>query len=172
MEMTKSFGKINNAESMDSFAQVASAGNMYSRGQTREKRWRIISDYFRVLDDMKGPIAVESDLPCSKEWVAEAILQELAEEPEYDLRRRLEIAYVRLESFIAYKEYRIIEDFKDASLRAQLIADMRDPTSILRSARIMKGARGERAVRLQEKIYEKMSARRLELRRTCGYCCA
>ena len=124
------------------------------------------------LDDMKGPIAADSDLPCSKERIGEAILQELADEPEYDLKRRLEIAYVQLESFIPYREYRVIEDFKDASLRAQSIPDMGDPTSILRSARIMKKAKGESAVRLQEKIYEKMNARRLQLRRIRERCCA
>ena len=79
---------------------------------------------------------------------------------------------MQLESFIPYREYRVIEDFKDASLRAQSIADMGDPTSILMSARIMKRAKGESAVRLQEKIYEKMSARRLQLRRIRERCCA
>jgi hypothetical protein len=99
-------------------------------------------------------------------------LQELADDPEYDLRRHLEIAFVQLESFIPYREYRVIEDFKDASLRAQRIADMGDPTSILRSARIMRSSRGENAVRLEEKIYEKMRARRLQLLRVRESCCA
>ena len=40
---------------------------------------------------------------------------------------------------------------------------MGDPTSILRSARIMSNAKGESAVRFQEKIYEKMKARRLQI---------
>ncbi len=133
------------------------------RDLTHERKWRIISAYLRVLEDMKGPIAVDSELPCPKELIGQAILQELADDPEGDLRRQLEIAYVRLESFIPLEEYRVIEDFKDISLRAQEIADMRDPTSILRSARIMGNAKGECAVRLQEKIYEKMKARRLQI---------
>ena len=133
------------------------------RDLTHKRRWRIISAYLRVLEDMKGPIAVDSELPLPKERIGQAILQELADDPESDLRRRLEIAYVQLESFIPYEEYRVIEDFKDASLRSQEIADMRDPTSILRSARIMGNAKGECAVRLQEKIYEKMEARRLQI---------
>ena len=79
------------------------------------------------------------------------------------MRRRIEIAYVLLESFIPHEEYRVIEDFKDVSLRAQEAADMGDPTSILRSVRIMSNAKGESAVRLQEKIYEKMKARHLQI---------
>ena len=130
---------------------------------THERARRIISAYLLVLEDMKGTIAVDSELPCPKERIGQAILQELADDPENDLRRQLEIAYVRLESFIPYEEYRVIEDFKDVSLRAQEIADMRDPTSILRSARIMSKAKGESAVRFQEKIYEKMTARRLQI---------
>jgi hypothetical protein len=103
------------------------------RDLTHERMWRIISAYLLVLEDMKGPIAVDSELPCPKERIGQAILQELADDPESDLRRQLEIAYVQLESFIPYEEYCVIEDFKNASLRAQRIADMGDPTSILRS---------------------------------------
>jgi len=114
---------------------------------------------------MKGPIAVDSKLPLPKERIGQAILKELADDPESDLRRQLEIALVRLESFIPYEEYSVIEDFKDASLRSQEIADMRDPTSILRSALIMSNAEGESAVRFQEKIYEKMKARYLQIQR-------
>ena len=62
-----------------------------------------------------------------------------------------------------YEEYRVIEDFKDVSLRAEETADMRDPTSILRSVRIMSNAKGESAVRIEEKIYEKMKARHLQI---------
>ena len=70
------------------------------RDLTHERMWRIISAYLLVLEDMKGPIAVDSELPFPKELIGQAILQELADDPEGDLRRRLEIAYVRLESFI------------------------------------------------------------------------
>ncbi len=133
------------------------------RDLTHERMWRIISAYLLVLEDIKGPIAADSELPFPKELIGQAILQELADDPEGDLRRRLEIAYVRLESFIPYEEYRVIEDFKDVSLRAEEAADMRDPTSILRSVRIMSNAKGESAVRIEEKIYEKMTARHLQI---------
>ncbi len=79
------------------------------------------------------------------------------------MRRWLEIAYVLLESFIPYEEYRVIEDFKAASRFAQQIADMGDPTSILRSAGIIRRVNGESAVRLQEKIHEKMTERHLQI---------
>jgi len=133
------------------------------RDSTHEQRWRIVSAYLRVLENMKGPIAAETELPYPKERIGQAILRELADDPETDLRRRLEIAYVQLESFIPYEEYRVIEDFKNASIRVQEIVDMGNPTSILRSAQIISNARGESAVRFQEKIYEKMKARHLQI---------
>ena len=68
-----------------------------------------------------------------------------------------------LETFIPIDEYRIIEDFKCASICAQQVAKIGDPTSILRSARIVRMGKGDRAVRLQEKIYEKMMERRLQI---------
>ena len=176
MEMINGYACVKTSKPNDAFGQVSSADNVELLGefhdQTREERWQIICAYLRVLDDMRGPIAVDSELPYSKERVAEAILQELADDPEYDLRHHLEIAYVQLESFIPYREYRVIEDFKDASQLAQRIADIGDPTSILRSARIMRKARGESAVRLEEQIYERMRARHLELLRIRESCCA
>ena len=88
---------------------------------------------------------------------------ELADDPQSDLRKQLEIGYVLLESFVSYDEYRAVEDFKNASFCAEQIADSRNPSSILKSARIMKKVRGERAVRVQERIHEKMKKRQLEL---------
>ncbi|HYA43935.1 MAG TPA: hypothetical protein VEF34_21765 [Syntrophobacteraceae bacterium] len=128
-----------------------------------EQRSHIVCAYLKVLEDIKGPIAVDDLLPYPKEQIGKALLRELAEEPECDLRRRLEIAYVLLESFIPYEDYRVIEDFKHASLCAQEAADMGDPTSILRSAQMMKKANGDSAVRLEEKIYEKMRERQRRL---------
>jgi hypothetical protein len=116
-----------------------------------------------VLEEMRGPIGMDSELPCPKEQIREAIFCELADDPGGDLQRWLEIAYVLLESFIPCEEYRVIEDFKAASRFAQQIADMGDPTSILRSAGIIRKVNGENAVRLQEKIHENMSKRHLEV---------
>jgi hypothetical protein len=128
-----------------------------------QQRSRIICAYLQVLEKTRGPVAADDELPFPKEQIAEAILRELEYGSEYDSRRRLEIAYVLLETFIPADEYRIIEEFKAASLSAQLIAEMGDPTSILRSARIVRKVRGDSAVRLQEKIHEKMMERQLQI---------
>lgn len=123
----------------------------------------IISAYLQVLDRTKSPLAADLELPFPKERIAHAILSTLSDDPESDLRKQLEIGYVLLESFVSYDEYRAVQNFKKASLCAEKIADSQDPSSILRSARILKKARGERAVRIQEKIHEKMKKRQLEL---------
>jgi len=128
-----------------------------------EERSRIICAYLEVLEDLKGPIAVDSELPFPKEQIGQAILHELAEGSDEYLRRRLEIAYVLLESFIPDEDFRVIEDFKIASLCAAKLADMGDPASILKSARITRRAKGDRAVRLQEKISEEMKKRQLQI---------
>ena len=153
----------------EAFLKGARAEDVEGHGacldSTREQRCDIICAYLQVLEDMRGPIGVDSELPCPKEQIGEAILRELADDPEGDLRRQLEIAYVLLESFIPVEEYRVIEDFKAASLFAQQIADTGDPTSILRSAGIIRKANGESAVRLEEKIHEEMSKRQLQVLR-------
>jgi len=132
---------------------------------TQEQRSRIICAYLQVLEEMRGPIGMDSELPCPKEQIGEAIFHELADDPEGDLRQQLEIAYVLLESFIPHEDYRVIEDFKNACRSAQQIARTGDPTSILRSAGIIRKANGESAVRLQEKIHDKMSKRQLQVLR-------
>jgi hypothetical protein len=129
------------------------------------QRSAIVQAYLKVLENINRPIAVDDELPFPKEQIGQAILCELAEEPECDLRRRLEIAYVLLESFIPYEDYRVIEDFKNASLRAQEAAEVGNPTSLLRSAQIVKRANGDCAVRLLEKIYEKMTEKQRQLDR-------
>jgi len=43
-------------------------------------------------------------------------------------------------------------DFRDASLHAEEMADTGDPTSIIKSAKIMRKAKGEPAVSIQERI--------------------
>ncbi len=126
-------------------------------------RSSIISAYLDVLERMKGTLAADLELPYPKEQIAQAILSELADAPEGDSRKHLEIGYVLLESFVSYDEYRAVEDFKNASFCAERIADLRNPSSILKSARIMRSVRGERAVRVEERIHEKMKKRQLEL---------
>ncbi|MGC9193964.1 MAG: hypothetical protein ACP5IL_00750 [Syntrophobacteraceae bacterium] len=126
-------------------------------------RSRIISAYLQVLEKQKSPLAADLMLPFPKEQIAQAILSELADNPECDLRKQLEIGYVLLESFVSYDEYRVVEDFKNASFCAEQIANPRNPSSILKSARIMKRVWGERAVKVQERIHERMQKRQLDL---------
>ncbi|HIJ68628.1 MAG TPA: hypothetical protein HPP57_03890 [Deltaproteobacteria bacterium] len=135
----------------------------YCPDSTYEQRFRIICAYLKVLEEMRGPLGVDSELPCPKEQIREAIFRELADGPDGDLQHWLEIAYVLLESFIPCEEYRVIEDFKAASRLTQQIAEMGNPASILRSAGIIRRVNGESAVRLQEKIHEKMTKRHLEV---------
>lgn len=131
----------------------------------RERRWEIILGYLQALEGLTDCVAVESDLPFSKEQIRCALLEELEEGQNIDLRNYLEIAYVQLEAFIPYEEYRVIADFKYASDLALEMAFAGDPNSIIRSARIIKGVKGERAVRIQEKISENMRRSRLEVDR-------
>lgn len=171
MESTKNHSNTRAHKAVGAFTHGTAGERGFFRDPGQQQRWQLICAYLRVLDRTNGPIAVESDLPCPKELIAEAILQELADDPDSDLRRRLEIAYIQLESFIPYRDYRIIEDFKEASQRAQRLADMGDPTSIIRSVRMMRQARGDSAIRLEEKIHERMNARSLQLQKL-RECCA
>ena len=128
------------------------------RDMTPELRREIITTYMRTLEQMNGSTGIESDLPYPKELIGRAIVRELIENPESD-PKTLEIAYVQLESFLPFDEFRTLADFKDASRIAQEIADTGDPTSILKSAGIMRRAGGDRAVGIQEKISKKMRER-------------
>lgn len=129
-----------------------------------EQRWEIISAYLEVLDVLGTPIGVESDLPYAKEDIRLAIFQELVENPTSEFREQLEIAFVQLEIFIPYDDYKTVADFKYASIQAQEMADTGDPNSVIRSAGIMKRAGGDRVVQIQESIYEKMTARVAQIR--------
>jgi len=127
----------------------------------REQSSRIVAAYLDVLENINGTLAPENRLPFPKDQIAEAIIHELTANPESDLQRRLEIAYVMLEAFIPYEEYCVIENYKSASRCAEEIADIGNPSSILISAQILKNAMGDKAVKLEEKIYEKMKERQL-----------
>ncbi|MDR3555705.1 MAG: hypothetical protein P4L55_13185 [Syntrophobacteraceae bacterium] len=150
---------------MDIFKSYHATNNCPERAGAFPKapRSQVIAAYLLVLEGKKGPLAADLELPFPKEQIAQAILSELAEDPGCDVRKELEIGYVLLESFVSYDEYRAVEDFKTASFRAERIANPQNPSSILKSARIMQKARGESAVRIQERIHERMQKRQLEL---------
>lgn len=132
-----------------------------------ELRWRVISTYGRVLEKCSSPIELETDLPFPKEMIRQAIREELMENPAGELRSHLEVAYVQLESFLPPEEYKVIQDFKEASSRAQEMARSGDPNDIIASARILRNAGGDKAVKIQERISEKMG-KRLEQVRAFG----
>lgn len=169
MEIAKHLTSAKRFKPLDAFIHGTSGelGELFCNCNSAdcEQRRQIISAYLQVVENISGTLAPESALPYSKQQIGEAILQELAEDPESDLRRRLEIAYIQLESFVPCKDFRMIEDFKDASQRAQDIADVGDPSSILMSARIMRTAKGERAVKLEERIHEQMNARHFQVKK-------
>jgi len=125
---------------------------------SRERRLEIIAAYFRVLDQMRTSIGVESDLPYPKETIRLAILQELAESSGPD-SKSLEIGYVQLEAFISLAEHRILEDFKNACRLAQDVVEKGNPATIMISAGIMRNVEGDRAVKIQERISERMRER-------------
>lgn len=130
-----------------------------------DQRRMIIFDYFQKLEAMMGPTALDSDLPYSKELIRRAILDEIVENPNGELRSQLEIAYVQLESFIPYDEHRAIAEFKAASVLSQEMADTGDPTSIIKSVKMIKREMGDRAVSIQERVSENMMQRLAQIRR-------
>lgn len=132
-----------------------------------EFRGEVISSYGRILEGCSTAVEKESELPFPKDLIRRAIYQELRENPDNDVRSHLEVAYAQLESFVPPEEFQVIQDFKRAGSLAQEMAKSGDPGDIIASARILKGAKGERAVKIEEKISEKMR-RRLDQIRSIG----
>ena len=138
------------AEAIQSASNRTPAAPSLSRRRRRE----IISAYALVLGKCGCSVARESDLPCSKELIGKAICEEIVENPDVEVRNRLRIAYVLLESFLSADDWNAIECFKLTSALAQEMAASGRPEDIIASARILKAIRGERAVGIQEKIWE------------------
>ncbi len=145
---------------------------MLCKGLSAQKRLEIISAYLGKLEQMCSTVALESDLPYEKELIRLAIIEELLENPDTELRGHLEIAYVELESFIPYEDFRVLADFKTASLAVRQLADAGDPASIIDSAQIIREVRGDRAVSIQEQISYKMKKRLAQLQKLCDGECA
>lgn len=131
-----------------------------------EYRLEIISAYGRVLEQCASAVEPEAALPYPKELIRQAIYDELAENPETDLREHLEIAFVRLESFLPSEEFEIVHNFKLADSLAREMAKSGIPGDIISSARILKDVKGERAVEIQEKVSEEMQKRLGQIRAT------
>ncbi len=129
-----------------------------------EHRWEIISAYGRALERCSSPVERESDLPYPKELIRQAIYEELLENPDYELRSHLEVAFAQLEAFVPHDEFDVVQQFKMVSTLVQEMTKSGDPDDIIASAGILKQARGERAVRIHESISEKMRRRLNQIR--------
>jgi len=88
--------------------------------------------------------------------------------PTCDRRTDLEIAYVQLESFIPDEEYCILSEFKNVAALARELAATGEPDYIVAAVRLLKKAKGDSAVRIQERISQKMRGRLKQIRKLCS----
>jgi len=133
--------------------------------QRCRERQRTIVSYEELLEKWREPVGPESVLPFPKDLIAAAIYQELMDNPTCDRRTDLEIAYVQLESFIPDGEYCILSEFKHAAALARELADTGQPDYIVAAVRLLKKANGDSAVRIQERISQKMQRRLKQIRK-------
>jgi hypothetical protein len=132
----------------------------------RERR-KTIASYQELLKKWRAPVGPESALPFPKSLIAAAIYQELMDNPSYDRRVDLEIAYVQIESFISDGEYWILSEFEKAGTLAQKLAVTGEPDNIVAAVRLLKKAKGDIAVMIQERISQKMRGRLKQIRKLC-----
>jgi hypothetical protein len=128
------------------------------------ERQRTIASYEALLKKWREPVGPESVLLFPKDLIAAAISQELMDNPTGDRRTDLEVAYVQLESFIPDQKYWIISEFKNACALAQELAATGRPDYIVAAARLLKKAKCDSAVQIQERILQKMQGRLEQIR--------
>ncbi len=141
-----------------------------------KQRSDVISSYEQLLERYATPMARETDLPYPKALIRRAICDELRENPDSEMRSYLEIAFVQLECFLPPEEFNVVHDFKRAGALAQELAKSGDPRDVVASAAILRKVKGEKAVRILEKISRKIRRRVAQIRavsfpvfRTKGY---
>jgi hypothetical protein len=144
-------------------AQIRAVDRDFER-RCRERR-KTIASYQELLEKWRAPVGPESVLPFPKNLIAAAIYQELLDNPTCDRRTDLEIAYVQLESFISDEEYCILSDFKNVATLAQELAATGEPDYIVAAVRLLKRAKGDIAVMIQERISLKMLGRLKQIRK-------
>ena len=132
------------------------------------ERQRIIASYEELLEKWREPVGPESVLPFPKDLIAAAIYQELMDNPTCDRQTDLEVAYVQLEFFIPDEEYCILSDFKHAAALARELADTGQPDYIVAAVRLLKKAKGDSAVRILERISQRMQGRLKQIRKLCA----
>jgi len=136
----------------------------WARLMSAEQRREVISRYEQLLEKYSAPVARAADLPYPKELIRRAIREELSENPDFEMRSYLEIAFVQLECFLPPEEFNVVHDFKRASALAQELAKSGDPRDIVASAGILSKVKGDKAVRILEKISRKIRRRIAEIR--------
>jgi hypothetical protein len=127
-------------------------------------RGEIIFRYGQLLEKYSAPVGREADLPYDKELIRKAICEELIENPQAESRGFLEIAFVQLECFLSMEEFKVVHDFKRTSVAAQEIARSGDPRDIVASAHMLSRVKGEKAVKILEKVSKKIRRRMAEIR--------
>lgn len=151
-------------ESSTRFGDLTLHETTSGEGGDASCRAAILAAYEKILESHSTPLNRASALPFSKEAIREAIREELAENPENELRNHLEMAFVQLESFVPPDEYQLVEDFKQLSCAAQKMARSGDPKDVMESWKLVKQISGDQAVRIFENISEKMRRRLKEIR--------
>jgi hypothetical protein len=124
-----------------------------------EKRHHIVSTYMKTLDALKSPVRNESELPYSKPLIQKAIIEELYDDPDSEMRGHLEVGFVEIESFIPSEDFELLQTFKEACSQAEALARAGTPRDILASCRLVEQVPGDRAVRVLEGISRAMRDR-------------
>jgi hypothetical protein len=124
-----------------------------------EKRQGIIVSYLKILDYLRGPIRSESELPFSKHLIQRAIIEELVDNPDSEMRSHLEVGFAEIESFIPVEEYVFLQKYKDTFSQAEELAEGGTPNDIMASCQLLARISGERAVGVLERISQAMRER-------------
>lgn len=130
-----------------------------------KRRREIIDAYSSILgSNPRSTLMNESHLPFPRELIQQSIFEELSENPDSMLRDHLEIAYAQLECFLPSEQYELVNGFTLAGRLAEEVAVSGRPEDILKSAEILKCARGDQAVEIQESVSARIHKRLLQIR--------
>jgi hypothetical protein len=124
-----------------------------------ENRQKIIVSYLKILDYLRGPIRSDSELPFSKRLIQRAIIEELFDNPDSEMRSYLEVGFAEIESFIPVEEYEFLQKFKETFSQAEELAERGTPNDIMASCQLLERISGERAVTVLERISQAMRER-------------
>ena len=129
-----------------------------------DERCEVISRYGRLLEKTPSPVGREADLPYPKAVIRKAIYEELWENPDSEKRNFLEIALIQLECLLPADEFKVVNDFKRASTRAQELARSGKAMDIVACADLLNQDQGDEAVGILEDMSRRIRRRILEIR--------